>query len=512
MPLLEVRHLSKEFSRKKGLFGKGTVVRAVDDVSFSIEKGETFGLVGESGSGKTTTGTLHPAAHRADGRRSALRRPRRAEAVARRSAPGAARHADRLPGSVLLAEPAHARADIVEEPLIIHKLGSKAERRGARRGAVRAGRAQPRSPAALSARVQRRAAAAHRPRAGAGAESVAHHRRRAGLGARRLGAGAGGEPADGAAGAAEADLPLHRARSAAGASTSAAASRSCIWGGSWRWERRRSCSPRRSIRTRGRCCRRSRCPIPTRPRQRIVLDTRSFDPPRRFGKSLPATSPPSSLIRGPPSAPNTLSRAPLRRRAPLACHARSFADAHPWCRGSRCHSSSASVPSSPSLPPPPPSPGTERADEARLAPKNPAAVTDMSGEFRFAARTLARWRGGLAVAILTLALGVGTVTALYSLAQVLARGPRRGAGARSRGADLRLERRAGRRARPVALQRVRRDAVARRVFPVDRGVCGSRSHDRFRGNRAAGHRRLRVAGVFRRHGRAARGRTRIHRD
>src|SRR6266545_4928275 len=56
MPLLEVRHLVKEFTRKKGLFGKGTSVRAVDDVSFAIERGETFGLVGESGSGKTTTG------------------------------------------------------------------------------------------------------------------------------------------------------------------------------------------------------------------------------------------------------------------------------------------------------------------------------------------------------------------------------------------------------------------------------------------------------------------------
>src|SRR6266508_1790760 len=56
MPLLEVRHLVKEFTRRKGLFGKGPSVRAVDDVSFAIEKGETFGLVGESGSGKTTTG------------------------------------------------------------------------------------------------------------------------------------------------------------------------------------------------------------------------------------------------------------------------------------------------------------------------------------------------------------------------------------------------------------------------------------------------------------------------
>ena len=56
MALLEVRHLTKEFSRREGLFGKTTSLRAVDDVSFTIDKGETFGLVGESGSGKTTTG------------------------------------------------------------------------------------------------------------------------------------------------------------------------------------------------------------------------------------------------------------------------------------------------------------------------------------------------------------------------------------------------------------------------------------------------------------------------
>ena len=56
MPLLEVRHLVKEFSRARGLFAAASVVRAVDGVSFTIDEGETFGLVGESGSGKTTTG------------------------------------------------------------------------------------------------------------------------------------------------------------------------------------------------------------------------------------------------------------------------------------------------------------------------------------------------------------------------------------------------------------------------------------------------------------------------
>jgi peptide/nickel transport system ATP-binding protein len=58
-PILSVRNLTKHFtvSRGLGLFGGGTaVVRAVDDVSFEIRRGETLGLVGESGCGKTTVG------------------------------------------------------------------------------------------------------------------------------------------------------------------------------------------------------------------------------------------------------------------------------------------------------------------------------------------------------------------------------------------------------------------------------------------------------------------------
>src|SRR5690242_11403189 len=55
VPLVDVRHLSKHFIRRLGLFGHPTIVRAVDDVTLAIDEGETFGLVGESGSGKTTT-------------------------------------------------------------------------------------------------------------------------------------------------------------------------------------------------------------------------------------------------------------------------------------------------------------------------------------------------------------------------------------------------------------------------------------------------------------------------
>lgn len=54
--LVEVKNLKQYFPAAGGLFGKKRYIKAVDDVSFYIEKGETLGLVGESGCGKTTTG------------------------------------------------------------------------------------------------------------------------------------------------------------------------------------------------------------------------------------------------------------------------------------------------------------------------------------------------------------------------------------------------------------------------------------------------------------------------
>jgi len=129
MPLLEVRHLVKEFTRRRGLFGKGPGVRAVDDVSFTIERGETFGLVGESGSGKTTTGRcilrlIEPTSGEVvfGGKdvlalsRAELRRARREMQIVFQD-----------PYSSL--NPRMRVGEIVEEPLVIHRLGQKAERR-----------------------------------------------------------------------------------------------------------------------------------------------------------------------------------------------------------------------------------------------------------------------------------------------------------------------------------------------------------------------------------------------
>jgi oligopeptide transport system ATP-binding protein len=128
-PLLEVRHLVKHFVRKQGLWRPPSVVKAVDDVSFSIEEGEMFGLVGESGSGKSTAGRcilrlIEPSSGEVLFRGEDVLRYSRSEMREAR------RHMQIVfqdPYSSL--NPRMRVGDIVEEPLIIHKLGTKAERR-----------------------------------------------------------------------------------------------------------------------------------------------------------------------------------------------------------------------------------------------------------------------------------------------------------------------------------------------------------------------------------------------
>jgi len=129
MALLEVKHLVKEFSRRRGIFAPASVVRAVDDVSFSIDEGETFGLVGESGSGKTTTGRcilrlIEPTSGEVRFRgedvlgfsRARLRQARRDMQIVFQD-----------PFSSL--NPRMRVGSIVEEPLIIHRVGDRSQRK-----------------------------------------------------------------------------------------------------------------------------------------------------------------------------------------------------------------------------------------------------------------------------------------------------------------------------------------------------------------------------------------------
>jgi len=129
MALVEVSHLVKRFTRDAGWFRAGVTVAAVDDISFAIDEGETFGLVGESGSGKTTTGRcmlrlVEPTAGEVRFRgddvlaftRSRMRQARRDMQIVFQD-----------PYSSL--NPRMRARQIVEEPLIIHRIGRRAERR-----------------------------------------------------------------------------------------------------------------------------------------------------------------------------------------------------------------------------------------------------------------------------------------------------------------------------------------------------------------------------------------------
>jgi peptide/nickel transport system ATP-binding protein len=128
-PLLRARDLRKDFPVGRGLWGRQSVVRAVDGVSFDLVAGETLGIVGESGSGKTTLGRLvlrliEPTAGHIefDGDDllaldpAALRRRRRAMQLVFQDPFGA-------------LDPRQRVGDIVGEGLAIHGLAARGERR-----------------------------------------------------------------------------------------------------------------------------------------------------------------------------------------------------------------------------------------------------------------------------------------------------------------------------------------------------------------------------------------------
>jgi oligopeptide transport system ATP-binding protein len=129
-PLLQVRNLKKEFPIKGGLFGRTVqTVKAVNQISFTLHKGETLGLVGESGCGKSTTGKLL----------LRLIEPTEGEVLFENEniftfSKEKMRKARRDMQMVFQdpfasLNPRHSIEKILEEPLIVHGLYSKSERK-----------------------------------------------------------------------------------------------------------------------------------------------------------------------------------------------------------------------------------------------------------------------------------------------------------------------------------------------------------------------------------------------
>ncbi|ANY67256.1 peptide ABC transporter ATP-binding protein [Paenibacillus sp. BIHB 4019] len=128
MPLLEVKGLSKHYSTKRPASFRKSLVKAVDDVSFHIYEGETYGLVGESGCGKSTLGKallrlVEPTAGEALYQGEDLNRmPSRQLRASRRQL----QMVFQDPYSSL--NPRKTIGRTLEEPLIIHGIGSPQER------------------------------------------------------------------------------------------------------------------------------------------------------------------------------------------------------------------------------------------------------------------------------------------------------------------------------------------------------------------------------------------------
>ena len=128
--LLEVKGLKKYFPITGGILGrKQGEVKAVDDVSFYVKKGETLGIVGESGCGKSTTGRLLMRLIEAsDG--SIIFEDKEITQMSKAELRKIRRDIQMVfqdPYASL--NPRHSIEQILEEPLIVHGIGSKEDRR-----------------------------------------------------------------------------------------------------------------------------------------------------------------------------------------------------------------------------------------------------------------------------------------------------------------------------------------------------------------------------------------------
>ncbi len=268
-PLVSIQDLKTYYSIRGSFLDRlagreAGIVRAVDEVSIDIRRGEVLGLVGESGSGKTTLGRTLLGLVKCDRREHAVRRARRSAAVREREWRDLCRQIQVVfqdPHASL--NPAMTIEQAVGHPLQIHGLVRNRERnsgschRGARALRPRSGRRLPRQVPVGSLGWSE---AAGRDRAGDHPQPRAARRGRA-----RLDAGHERPREDPRADdRAQARPRVHVSSTSRTTSrpraSSATGSRSCTSGRSSRSARRRRSTPIRSTRTPRRCSGRYRSP------------------------------------------------------------------------------------------------------------------------------------------------------------------------------------------------------------------------------------------------------------
>lgn len=129
--LVEVKNLRVHFKQKspKLLSFNPGVLKAVDDVSFKIEKGKTFGLVGESGSGKSTIGKAILRYHKPSGGEVFYDGAEIGNMADKNLLPYRKRMQSIFQDPYSSLDPSHTVKDIICEPMEIHKMYTAAERR-----------------------------------------------------------------------------------------------------------------------------------------------------------------------------------------------------------------------------------------------------------------------------------------------------------------------------------------------------------------------------------------------
>ena len=130
-PLLSLENVTKYFQLEQALGRQeeGGIVKALDGVSFSIEKGETFGLVGESGCGKSTLGLTVLQLYRPTSGNVVFEGQDLVSLSDPQLKPVRKRLQMIFQDPYASLDPRMTVGGIVQEPLDIHKVGSKEERR-----------------------------------------------------------------------------------------------------------------------------------------------------------------------------------------------------------------------------------------------------------------------------------------------------------------------------------------------------------------------------------------------
>ena len=310
--------LTTRFDIRGGLLGRVRGrVHAVENVSFTLQPGETLALVGESGCGKSTTGrSVMRLIEPLSGTRPARRRGHRLTLGQRR------RCATRRTRMQMIFQDPFASLDprmpigaAIAEPLLINRLADR--RRGTRAG---------RRAAAAASACARHGRAASRTNSPAGSASASASPARSpfgpsvivadevGLGARRVGQGAGRQPDARPAGGASGSPTCSSRTTWPWSSGSAIASRSCISARSSRSGRARPSSATRSTPIRGSCWPPCPCPIRRGGARRARVATDEIKSPIRSPDYVP---PAGSTARCRPATRSRSGRTPSPRETRL---------------------------------------------------------------------------------------------------------------------------------------------------------------------------------------------------